>query len=1149
VISPRVLRLALGLAACAAFRGEACRAAAWVPPDPGARLAAIVIAPPQTVYPLPDRFLIAGSDSARVRGRLLVRGRDYFLDAAPGTFRLNSALAPGDTVRVSYRILLAPLASANGVLVPRIRPPGPAADTSFALRDTTGGMPGGAATGPAAVRAIGSAAAPVSEGAALTLTGNKTVAVDFGNTRDVALRQSLDLHATGRVAPGVDVLAVLSDRNTPISGDGSTRELRELDKLLLEVKGPGAGSTLGDLTMAQEQGTFARFGRELSGVSAYGKVKGLDGGAVLAGVKGVFVSRQFQGTEGVQGPYVLSDDQGRTGILIVAGSEVVWLDGTKLSRGESADYELDYDRGQLTFSARRLISAASRIAIDYQVALSSYRRNVSQFHGGVTRGGLNVWGQLYREADAESRPLRTDLTDEDRLVLANAGNDPKNALGNGVSNTPGDYAAFNDTAGVTRFTFAGIGLGGYTVQFAPIGAGQGDYAESTQVQGRTIYHYVGAGQGGFTPGRLLPLPTALGVANGGFTFAPRSWAHLTGEFAGSRYDANTFSSLGDSAKNGGAAQLGLVLEGAAKPFGKDVGRVGVSGEIRRFDERYRAPGRLDPVYYSEEWGVNANRALNAQDRRGLALTWKPEAALALRAGYAELSADSGFFARRRDATADWTGRFTGHGRIERVDNRQPGSVYDSEGFRNKAQANANWGGTPFVRPEASLDFEDRVPPATSDSAAARYRQWDAGVTFPTLGPVALTLGAGQRFDAVRDSGAWLPRTRSDRVKSALAWHAGGRISGALGLERRLQRPDGAGAPPKTTSDAGYARFRQSFGARAGDHELALEWTNEAREIRERQIVFVGPGGGAYDSLGNFVGQGDYAVTQVATGEFERLVRTSGSYRFEFRPGSAVADSSAWSGKLAESRVSVLVQSTLGRRGTLEFADLVYTPKRLLARDDIAFGNYLIRPELEVGGRSRWLGFLFRVERRTTVDRQFVGQSTTRDEWTEEARWRTRPGPRFLSEVSGRFGQSEAEQGNAGFAGISRRLVAQGLTAEGTYLPSPEWRLGAVLSIDRADLADDSQDASRVLKIGPHLVYTRGGRFRSELQLRRAAIGGGALPVLVPSGFPVFPDQWDYTLETSLRVRERANLVLSGNGHQREGASFVHSGRFELRAYF
>ncbi|MEP7027834.1 MAG: hypothetical protein ABI960_04490, partial [Candidatus Eisenbacteria bacterium] len=694
----RALRLALGLAACAALRGQACRAAPWIPPDPALRTARIAIAPPQTVYPLPDRFVLAGSDSARVRGRRLVRGLDYFLDAAPGTFRLNSALQAGDTVQVTYRVLLVPLSGATGILSPRLRPGAFAAgsDTSFAAPDTARAA-GGRPVGPAAVRAVGAPGAGVAEGAALQLTGNKTVAVDFGNTRDVALRQSLDLHASGRVAPGVDVLAVLSDRNTPISPDGSTRELRELDKLLLEVKGPGAGVTLGDLSVAQDKGTFARYARELSGVSASGRSGRFDGGAVLAGVKGVFVSRQFPGTEGVQGPYVLSDDEGRIGISIVAGSDVVWLDGVRLSRGESADYALDYDRGTLTFSARRLISAASRIAIDYQVALSSYRRNVSQARAGFTSGGAQVWAQVYREADARSRPLSADLSDEDRLVLAQAGNDPARALGNGVSNSPGDYAAFQDTAGVTRFAFVGIGQGAYSVQFAAVGAARGDYAESTQVAGRPTYRYVGAAQGGFTPGRLLPLPLALDVANAGFALTPRPWARLSGELAGSRYDGNTFSSVGDGARNGGAALLGLTLEGPLRALGTGLGRLGLTGEMRRFDDRYRSPGRLDPAYYSEEWGVDANRTLRAQDRRALALTWKPETALALRAEYAELAADSGFFARRRSASADWTGPLSGGGRLERVDNRQTGSVYGSEGFRDKLTARAAWAGHAFVR--------------------------------------------------------------------------------------------------------------------------------------------------------------------------------------------------------------------------------------------------------------------------------------------------------------------------------------------------------------------------------------------------------------------------------------------------------------------
>src|SRR4029079_12973867 len=120
-------------------------------------------------------------------------------------------------------------------------------------------------------------------------------------------------------------------------------------------------------------------------------------------------------------------------------------------------------------------------------------------------------------------------------------------------------------------------------------------------------------------------------------------------------DANTFSALDDEARNGAAVQAGITLEGPVAPFGKAIGRLGVTGEIRRFDERYRSPGRLDPVFYEEEWGVNANRPLKAQDRRTGIVTWKPNALGSRRAEYAELSADSGFFARRRGVSGDLTG--------------------------------------------------------------------------------------------------------------------------------------------------------------------------------------------------------------------------------------------------------------------------------------------------------------------------------------------------------------------------------------------------------------------------------------------------------------------------------------------------------------
>ena len=831
-------------------------AAAFVPVPPGRREVAIPVQPPQTVYPLGTTFILAGSDTAHVRGRALARGKDYFLDAISGEFRLNTMLSAGDTIRLVFRALLVPPPATY--LAVGARPPAPPARPPLgtpgaAAAADSAGRPSLPPMRPGAMPTTGTATAAA--GPALELAGNKSVALDFGNNRDVALRQSLDLNVSGRLAPDVEVLAVLSDRNTPLTTEGGTRELAELDRILVEVKGPQAGGVLGDWTLRQERGEFARAFRELTGVEARGGGEDLGGRAALASVKGRFVSRQFQGVEGLQGPYVLPDENGATNVAIVVGSEQVWLDGERLVRGEAADYSMDYERGTITFTSRRLISAASRIAVDYQVALTAYHRALSALAGQAKRGGLAVWGQFLKESDAEDRPLAFSLDESDRFALENAPDSAAFAVGAGVSPGPGDYDAIEDSAGVTRsFAFAGFDRGEVRVSFAAVGFRRGDYAESTQVNGRAVFRHVGAGNGTHVVGRLLPLPTSLAVLDGGLTFAPVPWMRLQGELAGSSARSNT-ASLTQQALEGTAGSVRAEAGGPVHLLGRSLGRLSGALAVRRFDEQFRSPGRIDPVFAEEDWGVSATRPLLAQDRRSGHLLWSSGPTLEVGAEYAELEADGDFFARRRRATVRRTGTVTVTGRAERVDNRREGALptQNPEGFRNKATLTAAWSGWTWIRPEASLDFEDRVTPGESDSAALRYRAWSAGATVPVLGPVELTGNLGLRDDAVRRSGDWVPWTTATHGRAQVTGRFGAGITAALGGERRVRRPDGEGAPQKQATDLGFTRLRQALGTGLGDHEASFEWTGEAVERRLREVRFVGEGAGAYDSLGNFVG--------------------------------------------------------------------------------------------------------------------------------------------------------------------------------------------------------------------------------------------------------------------------------------------------------
>src|SRR5205823_11073877 len=126
-------------------------------------------------------------------------------------------------------------------------------------------------------------------GSSLSVTGNKTVAVEFGSSQDAALRQSLDLAVGGTLAPGIQLTGVLSDRNTPLSATGSTQDLQALDRVLLELRAPHAAAALGDVPLAVDRGQFARLDRQVQGVRGGWSQAGFTGRLAAASSRGGYV--------------------------------------------------------------------------------------------------------------------------------------------------------------------------------------------------------------------------------------------------------------------------------------------------------------------------------------------------------------------------------------------------------------------------------------------------------------------------------------------------------------------------------------------------------------------------------------------------------------------------------------------------------------------------------------------------------------------------------------------------------------------------------------------------------------------------------------------------------------------------------------------
>src|SRR5258706_12776830 len=274
------------------------------------------------LYRLPRGFLRAGSDSVTFGRIPLRRDLDYVLDPTRGELRLLRDPLPGDTLWVQACWLTPP----------------PPLQLSYydwrpavaAVGDTTRPDSAVARLRPATARSV--SAAP--GGTSLVVSGNKSLAVEFGSNQDAFVRQSLDLSVNGSLGPGVQLTGVLSDRNVPLGAGGTTQGLQSFDRVLVELSAPQGTAALGDVSLELGRGEFARLERRLQGMRAQGGGGAARPSVAAANAQGEYHRLQILGVEGRQGPYLLTDGNDVPGVSVVPSSEGVTVDGVRMTRGE-----------------------------------------------------------------------------------------------------------------------------------------------------------------------------------------------------------------------------------------------------------------------------------------------------------------------------------------------------------------------------------------------------------------------------------------------------------------------------------------------------------------------------------------------------------------------------------------------------------------------------------------------------------------------------------------------------------------------------------------------------------------------------------------------------------------------------------------------
>ncbi len=494
--------------------------------------ASIIIMAAEDKIPLPD-------SSWSLQGNRLI----WLVDSLPFPLEVRFRLAPISLTQ-SFSLL----------------------DSSRLTRDSTGPLIGLALQPEANTN-------PLIRFPGLQYSGAFTRGFSVGNRQDLTLNSSLNLQLAGELGDGIGLRAAISDENIPIQPEGNTRQLREFDRVFIALdKGPNE-LIAGDYEISSGPEHFLRYFKKLQGATVKneltaGKKLQISNQASLAVSRGKFGRNLLSIQEGNQGPYRLEGSQGERFIIILAGTERVWLDGRPLERGVENDYIIDYNQGEITFMPRLLIRQESRIIIEFEYADQNYLRSLYTLQSAISSEDWSFYAHLYSEQDGRNS---SDLSESEIEILEGAGDNPLLAVASGVRQeelfSPG-RAMYE-----WRDTLTSCGSDSilvfskdpakalFTARWTFVGQGNGNYRlDSTQFANERVYRWVAPDpttcrlSGDYAPVVRLTAPRQQQVLTlGGQVKVGKG--NLQSELAFDNTDLNRFSQL-DNSDNQGLAFFG-----------------------------------------------------------------------------------------------------------------------------------------------------------------------------------------------------------------------------------------------------------------------------------------------------------------------------------------------------------------------------------------------------------------------------------------------------------------------------------------------------------------------------------------------------------------------------------------------------------------
>ncbi|MGE0566564.1 MAG: hypothetical protein AB7O73_01330, partial [Bacteroidia bacterium] len=472
----------------------------------------------------------------------------------------------------------------------------------------------------------------------LVKNGNISRGVSVGNNQDAVLNSNLNLQISGKLTPEIDLLMAATDNNIPFQADGTTAQLQEFDKVFIQLSNTSTKLIVGDYQIAKPNNSyFMSFFKRAQGLylsntyvdSANKKPVTFRTYASGAISRGKFSRQVFFGIENNQGPYRLKGADNEPFIIVLSGTERIYIDGLILKRGQENDYIIDYNTGEVTFTAKQLITKDKRIVAEFQYAERNYSRSL--FHAGeeIQWKRASAYVNFYSEQDNKNRSLQQSLSDADKILLSNIGDTLSKAVISGVVETEfntNDVLYNKRDTVVNSINYNEIYVHSetndsstYTVRFSYVGNNNGYYKQKASSANGRVYEWVapvnGILQGSYEPVIQIVTPKQNQMLTAGvnYSFTPSNTLSIEGVYT--KNNINTFSSADKGNDEGSGVKIKSL--NSKKLNNDSIGTSMIYNLNYEFVQKnFQQIERFRSAEFDRDWNRNLNGIINNDQHIG-----------------------------------------------------------------------------------------------------------------------------------------------------------------------------------------------------------------------------------------------------------------------------------------------------------------------------------------------------------------------------------------------------------------------------------------------------------------------------------------------------------------------------------------------------